>query len=240
MSEVNVTLIKPIRYTMRGILPGEIPFIDRQSGQLERQTQMVGSWEGKKIEDPSIDQDPVWHEGWSDKLRTPEYCNTEEGMLRGLAETCFNSLSEMKVFCSQHPDAKIKDQTYGFRITTEKYSFLVKCDLDPKAKVTLGIYAYSTKYLDHQIQEAERGIRFRDGDMQDMFTLKDGAEIRMKFKDGSDLIELCRYIDPTHVQVGRGLYHINEFAGICANNEVKIEPVSKGDVILRKVKGRIR
>ena len=76
--------------------------------------------------------------------------------------------------------------------------------------------------------------------MQDMFTLKDGAEIRLKFKDGSNLIEPCRYIDPTHVQVGLGLYHINEFAGICANNEVKIEPVRKADVILQSQKGKER
>ena len=106
--------------------------------------------------------------------------------------------------------------------------------------MTLGIYAYSTKLLDHQIQEAQQGIRFRDGDMQDMFTLKDGSEIRLKFKDGSDLIEPCRYIDPTHVQVGLGLYHINEFAGICANNQIKIEPVRKADIIPQVVRGRIR
>ena len=241
MSErVTVTRIMPVHYTMRGIAPGELPFLGRQSGQLEGQTQMVGSWEGKKIEDPLIDPDPTWHEGWSNKLRTPEYCNAEEGMIMGLGETCFQSLSEMKEFCSRHPEAKIDDQLYGFRITTDAYSFLVKCDLDPKAEVTLGIYAYSTKFLDHQIQEAQRGIRFRDGDMQDMFTLKDGSEIRLKFKDGSDQIEPCRYIDPTHVQVGLGLYHINEFAGICANNGVKIEPVRKADVILQPLKGRTR
>ena len=69
----------------------------------------------------------------------------------GLEQTCFKSLNEMEDFCSRHPEAKISDQLYGFRITTDAYSFLVKCDLDPKAEVTLGIYAYSTKFLDHQI-----------------------------------------------------------------------------------------
>lgn len=55
-------------------------------------------------------------------------------------------------------------------------------------------------------------IRFIDPDYKELFRIPDGGKIRITTSDGEKFDRICRYIDDYHVEVGRNLFHICEFA----------------------------
>ena len=84
------------------------------------------------------------------------------------------------------------------------------------------------KLLDSHLKEAERGIRFITPDYQELFRIRDGEKIRISYRDGSAEDFVCRYIDPTHLEVGGGscnLFHICELAEHLDGIGAKAEPV---------------
>jgi hypothetical protein len=50
-------------------------------------------------------------------------------------------------------------------------------------------------------------------------------KIRITLDDGSYIDEVCRYVDDYHVEVGRNLYHICEFAERMEANGNKVIPL---------------
>ena len=75
------------------------------------------------------------------------------------------------------------------------------------------------------ILKAQRGIRFIDPNYKEKFKLRDGGRISLKGKDGSEYQETCRYIDDYHLEVGRNLYHICEFAERTEQCGYTVEPL---------------
>ena len=68
------------------------------------------------------------------------------------------------------------------------------------------------KWLDKHIEEANRDIRFIDSHYKELFRIPDGEHIIITDRYGKMKSYPCRYIDDYHLEVGRNLFHICEFA----------------------------
>lgn len=77
--------------------------------------------------------------------------------------------------------------------------------------------------------EEQRILRFITPEYDDLFTIKDGESIRLRYHDGSIRIMPCRaYPDGYHFELGRGdTFHICEFAELCRNRGILYEPATK-------------
>ena len=73
-------------------------------------------------------------------------------------------------------------------------------------------FCYVKEYLNRHLEHARRGIRFITPDYKEIFRIPDGDKIQITCSDGEKLLRTCRYIDDCHVEMGRNLYHICEFA----------------------------
>ena len=62
-------------------------------------------------------------------------------------------------------------------------------------------------------------------DYKEMFRLSDGDKIRMVLPSGEKQDYTCRYVDETHLEVGRNLYHICEFAERMKDNGITVIPL---------------
>ncbi len=121
--------------------------------------------------------------------------------------------STLAAKCSQTPESAFKTEKgcYGFRIDTEKYTYLLR--LNPnKGETNLYSYCYVKDLLDRHMRKAEKGIRFITPNYKERFRIKDGDRIRVIIDTGEKLDRECRYIDDYHLEVGNRLYHICEFA----------------------------
>ena len=62
----------------------------------------------------------------------------------------------------------------------------------------------------------QKEIRFIDSRYNELFRIKDGESITVKFSDGSMSDRKCTYIDDYHTKIGYNVFHICEFAELCA------------------------
>lgn len=114
--------------------------------------------------------------------------------------------------CEALADSSFENGTeYGFRINTEQFSYIMRHEIGADTATT-NIYAYRRDHLDRHMEEAKRGIRFIDTGYNTLFTIPDGGVIRIEHPNGDHTDRVCRYIDSTHLEADRGLYHICEFA----------------------------
>ena len=58
----------------------------------------------------------------------------------------------------------------------------------------------------------QKEIRFIDSRYNELFRIKDGESITVKFSDGSMSDRKCTYIDDYHTKIGYDVFHICEFA----------------------------
>ncbi|WP_262432778.1 hypothetical protein [Qingrenia yutianensis] len=58
----------------------------------------------------------------------------------------------------------------------------------------------------------QKEIRFIDSRYNELFRIKDGESITVKFSDGSMSDRKCTYIDDYHTKIGYNVFHICEFA----------------------------
>ena len=58
----------------------------------------------------------------------------------------------------------------------------------------------------------QKEIRFIDSHYNELFRIKDGESITVKFSDGSMSDRKCTYIDDYHTKIGYNVFHICEFA----------------------------
>lgn len=117
-------------------------------------------------------------------------------------------------FCKSNPASLFENtfsREYGFRIDTQKYSYLMR--LNPnKGEYNFYIYAYRRDLLDRHLHQALRGIRFITPRYEEKFRLADTDSIRIISSNNESRDHECRYIDDYHIEVGKNLYHICEFA----------------------------
>ena len=58
----------------------------------------------------------------------------------------------------------------------------------------------------------QKEIRFIDSRYNELFRIKDGESITVKFSDGSMSDRKCTYIDDYHTKIGYNVFHICEYA----------------------------
>lgn len=115
-------------------------------------------------------------------------------------------------------------QYFGVRVDTDNHTYLLR--LNPnKGEYNLYCYCYVKKYLETQLVQASKGIRFITPHYREIFRISDGDKIRIVHPDGEKVDKSCRYIDDYHTEVGDRLYHICEFAELMAENENEVIPL---------------
>ena len=124
------------------------------------------------------------------------------------------SRSALSAFCSAHPECGFAGnytQEFGIRVNTLDYAYLLR--LNPtKGDYNLYCYCYRRDWLDHHLQQAQKGIRFITPTYQTLFTLADGDQVRILNAQGGCEDKTVRYVDDYHVEIGMNLFHICEFA----------------------------
>lgn len=70
----------------------------------------------------------------------------------------------------------------------------------------------------------QKEIRFIDSRYNELFRIKDGESITVKFSDGSMSERKCTYIDDYHTKIGYNVFHICEFAELMERNGSTYRP----------------
>lgn len=219
--------------SLQPLKPEERNYSYRQSQQLAMQTGFVGSLSGNT--------DGTEWNGFRKDLNTGEFQTELEDVLKALRSDALKDPSALAAYCKAHPESAFTDHNgaaFGFRADTEQHTFLLR--LDPTtADNSITIFCHQTKWLDRNIENARQGIRFIDSRYNDKFRLEDGGKIALTMGyDGEKAERVCRFIDPTHLEVGMGgkanLYHICEFAERMERAGNTYEPVPKEKPSVKK------
>lgn len=104
---------------------------------------------------------------------------------------------------------------------TPHYSYMLR--LNPnRGEYNLYCFCYVRQWLERQLKQAEKGIRFITPDYKERFRLADGDKVRIITKGGEVREMVCRYVDDYHLETsssrGSNLYHICEFAEVWEQN----------------------
>lgn len=171
----------------------------------------------------------TWNE-YSEKLKTQGFIKEFDYVINSLREDFLKDRAALAKYCNEHPESSYgKDslgnvREYGVRVNTDNYAYLLR--LNPhKGEYNLYCYCYIKDRLDNHLHEAEKGIRFITPRYKEIFRIPDGDIIRITTPSGEKLDRTCRYIDEYHVEVGRNLYHICQFAEMLEGNNSKVIPL---------------
>ena len=217
--------------TLRPMTPEERKYSYTQSQQIMGQTGCIGHLRAWLDRDGS-----AFPSSWDDHMESlktdgfKEEFNWVVDQLRFDPEfgNVLKNRGEMLAYCYTYDEAAFdpgNSKDYGFRADTKDYSYMLR--LNPtKGYHNAYIYCYKKNLLDRHMERAESGIRFINSHYRDLFLLDDGESVRLTRPDGNVDIQPCRYIDPTHVQVGNNLYHICEFAEYMESSRIKVEPAN--------------
>ena len=171
----------------------------------------------------------TWNEH-SSSLKTPEFISELDSVINELRSSAcglLKSRRSMVDFARKNPESSFKGTyttEYGFRVDTEKYSYLLRCN-PTQGDYNFYCFCYQREWLDNHMKKAERGIRFIDPNYKELFRIPDGDKIRITLSTDEKLDRVCRYIDDYHLEVGDGLYHICEFAERMEQNGNTVIPL---------------
>ena len=216
-----------MEFSIRPMTEAERKYSYTQCSQIACQTSCIGH-----LRQDFGDSGRQFHTAWEDflsRLNTPEFKAEFKELIDTLRKKggMLASLSDMQKYGSAHPESAAQGSycmNYFFRADTDNYSFLFR--LNPqRGDYNFYCYAYIRQYLDHHMTEAEKGIRFKDGDYRDLFQLKDGDKVRVFSADGKHRDVTCRYIDPAHLEYGNSIMHIDQLAEILKHNGSRIVPL---------------
>lgn len=218
-------------FEIRPLNEQERKYTYSQSLQIEAQTGLIGYLRG---EFPSDGQEvcTTWIDRWA-QWKTQEF----QDELVQLIHTLFSDQGLLKdkdeilKYGGEHPDTAFQGRhctEYGVRVDTAEYVYLLRCN---PSQSYFFCFCYAGERLDEHIKRAERGIRFVDYCGGDLFRLQDGDKIVVT----EDIEYKCRFIDETHVEVGRDIYHINEFAEKMHDNGAVYRPLKEKKIERQEV-----
>ena len=216
-------------FEVKVLKPEERLYTFQQSQQLDSQTGCIGHLRGDMGRDGHS-----FYSSWEDHrsdLKSDDFKAEFDRFVNAMRSDerlgCFfKDFQSLEKFCHDHPESKYdrEGEYFGFRVDTEFYSYLVR--LNPRQNdYNFYVYCYRRDWLNYNITQAARGIRFIDSKYDELFRLKDGDQIRVDRQDGSSSIYTCRYINESHVQVGDTLYHVSEFAELMERNGSTVTPL---------------
>lgn len=210
--------------------PNERKYTYAQSQQLTMQTGLIGylrgdfGKDGKGFYSTWFDEvaarkTDAFRKEMDDVINALRFNNAYEGLLR--------SRQSMDAYGRSQPDSGFEGNyctEYGFRIDTEQYSYLLRCNPN-QGDYNFYCWCYETVLLNRHLSNAWEGIRFIDPQYREKFRIYDGEQIRITAPDGTYEDKTCRYIDGTHVEVGNTLFHICEFAEVMERNGSTVIPL---------------
>ena len=206
---------------IRPLTQAEQKYTYKQSMQIRGQTGSIGILQGGFGADNEFHSD--FHE-ISSRLKTDEFETELQEVLCSGENSVLKNLDTMQEFTLRYPQNGFPGTEYGFRVETEKHAYLVRCDIE-KESGNVEIHCYVKEWLDDHIREAEKGIQFINSRYDELFRIKDGEKIKIRYSDGEEQERVCRYIDEYHTEVGSNLYHICQFAEIMEQNGSDYAPV---------------
>lgn len=201
-----------------------------QSQQLASQTGCLGHFRA----DFGPDGDE-FHSSWEDQrldFKTDAFKEQFNEIIDELRNgtdnsNLFSTRANLARFCFRHPTAAIpqaKDSS-AYRFDIGDYAYLMRLNSN-RGDYNVYIYVYVADWLDKHMKEAEKGVRFIDPHYNELFRMPDGGQVRSTYRDGKSVVRTCRYIDDYHAEIGNSLYHICEFAEMCEQSGIKVEPVT--------------
>lgn len=200
-----------------------------QSPQIEGQTGFYGYLRGN-FGSNGKQFKGLWYDGHTDR-KDKEFKDDMTACVNLLnrdpdGHGLLKDYNNMATCCQQNSEAKISDDiqkdAYCFRLDSKDYSYLIRCSVKDSDAFT--IYVYNKAFLNDHIARARNGIRFITPTYQELFRIPDGGRIAVRDSNGNIDIRRCRYIDGTHVEVDRNIYHIAEFAEIMQRCNKTAEP----------------
>ncbi len=215
---------------IRPITETEQKYTYTQSRQLVMQTGCIGHLRG------DFDRSGTgFFTSWSDhgtgyktesfKTELDDVINTLRFEKDGLLQ---NRLSMCR-YAGKYPESAFEGnfcREYGFRVDTEKYSYLIRCNPTP-GDYNFYVYCYVKDWLDMHMGHAKQGIRFIDSHYKELFRIADGDKIVITDALGDKKERTCRFIDEYHTEIGSELYHICQFAELMNRNGSAYEPKEK-------------
>jgi hypothetical protein len=214
----------------RPMTEAEQKYTYRQSQQISGQCGLIGYLRA----DMDRDGNGFFHtwNGFRDDLKTDEFSNEFDDVINDLRDNGFlQNRSALEKYYHSHPEAHFNGEFatdmeyFGVRVDTEKYSYMMR--LTPRqGEYNMYCYCYRRDWLDSHIERASRGIRIIDSHYNDLFRIKDGEQITIHYRNGKSDNYPCRYIDECHLEVGRNLYHICEFAERMEQAGNTVEPAN--------------
>jgi hypothetical protein len=196
----------------RVLQPAERNYTYSQSQQISMQTGCIGH-----LRADMDSNGEGFFSSWDDfrkDLKTQEFKDEFDTVINELRKdgNILRNRSTLSKYCFSTPDSAFgNDREYGVRVDTEKYAYLMR--LNPyKGEYNFYCYCYRRDWLDSHLTKAEKGIRFITPHYKGVFCIPDGDQVRITTSDGEKMDRTCRYIDDYHVEIGRNLYHICEFA----------------------------
>ena len=124
--------------------------------QIRGQTGSIGILQGGYGADNEFHSD--FHE-INNQLKTEEFETDLQKALCSGEYSVLENLDTMREFTLQHPQNGFPGTEYGFRVETEKFAYLVRCNPE-KESDNVEIHCYVKEWLDEHIGKAEKGIRF--------------------------------------------------------------------------------
>lgn len=201
----------------------------RQSNQLYQQTGCIGYLRAD-LGSSGKEFYSTWNETCS-FFKTEKFSKEFDNVINALRldekyGKMLGDRTSLSKYC--HDNAKqysgADNQYFGVRVDTDKHTYLLR--LNPnKGEYNLYCYCYVKQYLEAQLVQASKGIRFITPSYRPVFTIPDGDKIRIIHSDGEKYDKICRYIDDYHTEVGDRLYHICEFAELMERNGSKVIPL---------------
>ncbi len=218
---------------IRPLTKAEQKYTYRQSMQISGQTGSIGILQGGYGADNRFHSD--FHE-INNHLKTEEFeAELQEALCSG-ENSVLKNLDAMREFTLRHPQNGFPGAEYGFRVETEKFAYLVRCNPE-KESGSVEIHCYVKEWLDHHISKAKKGIRFINSRYDELFRIEDGEKIKIRYPDGEEQERVCRFIDECHMEVGNNLYHICQFAENMERNGSEYTPV-KSETVQAEEKGQ--
>lgn len=215
--------------TVRPMVGTEHLYCYSQSSQIAGQSGLIGYLRAD-MDSNGKGFFHTWNEG-NAALKTPEFKEEFDNVIDALRfDSAYGNMltnrDALERYCRENDEARLVpgEKDYGFRADTENYAYLLRVN-PMKGMYNLYCYCYRRDYLDHQIEQSARGIRFITPNYDEIFRIPDGDRIRVQNKDGTHQDITCRYVDQYHLEVGRNLYHICEYAELLEQSGSTVIPL---------------
>ncbi len=211
-------------YTLKPLTRAEQLYAYKQSQQIAGQTGYYGYLHGDFDKSDNFNNVFEYYNG---AVVREHFDEERNNVIDFLEDNICSSPRKMRDFCYSHKEAAIKGkfgEEYGFRIDAGNQTFIIRLNPFTKGDYNCYMLAYDKHLLDRHMKKAAKGINFIYPNYSLKFNLEDGDHIVVRYADGTDMVQDCRYIDQYHFQIGNLTFHICQYAELLERNGATVIP----------------